>query len=204
MAAIAALIGAADVVFNVSDSRAARFVPALLCGRAGVPCVTVALGIDHYLVTRGCYFCLDASAPPPAAPPRPAPEHESCTVSRPCLAPAAAAAAAALTVAALSHPAGWGAPHEGAGEGGPLGPVFGTLRANVATHAAALAAQPRAPGCPCCGAASARLAEGGVPWLARWLREGGELGAPGGGGGEGGGGEGGGALPLAAAWEEEM
>ncbi len=82
-----------------------------------------------------------------------------------------------------------------------MGPVFDTLRANVAAHVTVLAAQPRAHGCPCCGAAAARLAEGGLPWLARWLRgEGGELEVEALGGG---GGEGSGALPHAAAWDEE-
>ena len=152
-------------------------------------------------MSRACFFCVDVSAGAPAPPPRPAPDFESCTVSRPCLAPAAAAAAAALVACALSHPRGWAAPHEGAGEGGPLGPVFDTLRANAAAHVTVLAAQPRARGCACCGAGAARLAEDGLPWLARWLRgEGGELEveAPGGGGGEGSG-----ALPHAAAWDEE-
>lgn len=62
------------------------------------------------MVSRACFFCVDVSAGAPAPPPRPAPDFESCTVSRPCLAPAAAAAAAALVACALSHPRGWAAP----------------------------------------------------------------------------------------------
>jgi ubiquitin-like modifier-activating enzyme ATG7 len=99
-----------DVVFNLTDSREARWFPTLLASTYGKPCINAALGFDSYVVSHngitsadgagvGCYFCTDIVAAGNSQ--RDRTLDEQCTVTRPGLSFIAGALCAELLVALL-------------------------------------------------------------------------------------------------------
>ena len=52
MAELDALVRASDVAMLLTDTREARWLPALLCAAHGKVCITAALGFDSYVVMR--------------------------------------------------------------------------------------------------------------------------------------------------------
>jgi len=118
------LIEECDVVFQLTDSREARWLPTLIAQVKGKLCLNVALGFDTYVVLRhgchrpgnleamknnenttadperlGCYFCTDIVAPRDSLSDRTL--DQQCTVTRPGLAPIASALSTELLVALI-------------------------------------------------------------------------------------------------------
>ncbi|KAH8050389.1 Atg12 activating enzyme [Aureococcus anophagefferens] len=112
---LSAMVAAHDVVFLLTDTREARWLPTVLAAAHDTLLINVALGLDTFVVSRhglagqgpgklGCYFCNDVMAPSDSSKDRTL--DQQCTVSRPGLAPVASALAVELLVALLHHPAG--------------------------------------------------------------------------------------------------
>jgi ubiquitin-like modifier-activating enzyme ATG7 len=90
-----ALIEEADVVFALTDSREARWLPTVVAAAKDKLLINSALGFDSYLVMRhgqdpveagtklGCYFCNDVVAPGNSVADRSL--DQQCTVTRPVL-----------------------------------------------------------------------------------------------------------------------
>ncbi|CCH59609.1 hypothetical protein TBLA_0B07930 [Henningerozyma blattae CBS 6284] len=101
------LIKEHDVIFLVTDSREARWVPTILGKLENKIVINAALGFDSYLVMRhgnnenklGCYFCQDIVAPGDSLKDRTL--DEMCTVTRPGIALMAASQAVELMVSLL-------------------------------------------------------------------------------------------------------
>ena len=86
-----------DVVFLLTDTREARWLPSVLCASYNKIAIDVALGFDSFLVMRhgaapdvdghptdsrlGCYFCNDVVAPLNSTADRAL--DQQCTVARP-------------------------------------------------------------------------------------------------------------------------
>ncbi|KPA73240.1 putative ubiquitin activating E1 enzyme [Leptomonas pyrrhocoris] len=129
------LIGNSDVVFLLTDSREARWMPTLISAACGTPVVNVALGFDTYVVMRhgvpsaansrsnavrnggaaatapaalGCYFCSDVVAPTDSLSFRAL--DEQCTVTRPAVSSIASAIAVELVAEVYQHPDGFCCP----------------------------------------------------------------------------------------------
>jgi ubiquitin-like modifier-activating enzyme ATG7 len=105
------LIQSHDIIFNLTDSREARWLPTLLAKTYGRLCINSALGFDSYLVMRhgltvddgiGCYFCNDVTAADNSQ--RDRTLDQQCTVTRPGLSFMASALCAELLVAYLHAP----------------------------------------------------------------------------------------------------
>lgn len=134
------LIKESDVVFLLTDSREARWIPTLVAAAHGVPIINTALGFDTYVVMRhgvpspvslsnavgnwdassveqqasiGCYFCSDVVAPTDSLSFRAL--DEQCTVTRPAVSSIASAIAVDLLAQVYQHPQGFRcAAHRGA------------------------------------------------------------------------------------------
>lgn len=118
--ALEELVAQHDVVFVLTDSREARWLPSLLGAVKNKLVINAALGYDSYVVMRhgvfapdqehraGCYFCSDVVAPANSMNNRTL--DQMCTVTRPGLAGIAAATAVELMVSVLQHPLGAAAP----------------------------------------------------------------------------------------------
>jgi len=118
---LAALVDSHDVLFVLTDTREARWLPTLLASasRSEPTVINVGLGLDSFVVVRhgagsdlGCYFCNDVVAPGDSTKDRTL--DQQCTVSRPGLAPLASALAVELAVALLHHPKRHRAPADNA------------------------------------------------------------------------------------------
>jgi len=157
---IAQLIDAHDVVFVLTDTREARWLPTVLAtaSKRKPTVVNVGLGLDSYVVVRhgagadlGCYFCNDVVAPGDSTKDRTL--DQQCTVSRPGLAPVASAVAVELAVALLHHPLRHAAPPENdqkARTDAPLGILPHSIRGFL-THFKSLAITTRKfPKCSAC------------------------------------------------------
>jgi len=117
VAAFDELVRAHDVIYLLTDTREARWLPTLAARAHRKLLVNVALGLDTFLVQRhgimpdegandqtdlGCYFCNDVVAPSDSTQNRTI--DQQCTVSRPGLAPVAGALAVELAIAVMHHP----------------------------------------------------------------------------------------------------
>ncbi|KAG5486788.1 hypothetical protein LSCM4_06253 [Leishmania orientalis] len=128
------LIADADVVFLLTDSREARWMPTIIAASTGTPVINVALGFDTYVVMRhgvprqtscsnavgaddcrgpihtdlGCYFCSDIIAPTDSLSFRAL--DEQCTVTRPAVSSIASAVAVELLAELYQHPSGFRCP----------------------------------------------------------------------------------------------
>ncbi|KAJ8895069.1 hypothetical protein PR048_000394 [Dryococelus australis] len=130
------LISSHDVVFLLTDSREARWLPTALAASMNKLVVNVALGFDTYLVMRhgmrgagcklGCYFCNDVTAPGDSQKDRTI--DQKCTVTRPGCSALAAGLAVELLAATLQHPLGGAAPADPSDESSPLGLVPHSIR----------------------------------------------------------------------------
>ncbi|CAJ1017168.1 Ubiquitin-like modifier-activating enzyme ATG7 N-terminus/ThiF family, putative [Leishmania lindenbergi] len=122
------LITDSDVVFLLTDSREARWMPTIIAAATGTPVINVALGFDTYVVMRhgvraqtscpnaigevecsaslhtdlGCYFCSDIIAPTDSLSFRAL--DEQCTVTRPAVSSIASAIAVELLAELYQHP----------------------------------------------------------------------------------------------------
>merc|ERR1719271_2132606 len=101
---LSAMVAAHDVVFLLTDTREARWLPTVLAAAHDTLLINVGQGPGKL----GCYFCNDVMAPSDSSKDRTL--DQQCTVSRPGLAPVASALAVELLVALLHHPAGGAAP----------------------------------------------------------------------------------------------
>ncbi|GET85996.1 ubiquitin activating E1 enzyme, putative [Leishmania tarentolae] len=128
------LIAESDVVFLLTDSREARWLPTIIAAGTGAPVINVALGFDTYVVMRhgilantsrsnavqldecrdtvhtalGCYFCSDIIAPTDSLSFRAL--DEQCTVTRPAVSSIASAIAVELLAELYQHPSGFRCP----------------------------------------------------------------------------------------------
>ncbi|KAK7194447.1 Ubiquitin-like modifier-activating enzyme ATG7 [Novymonas esmeraldas] len=128
------LIAESDVVFLLTDSREARWMPTIIAAASGTPVINVALGFDTYVVMRhgvaaaasrsnvvgasepqgspqtqlGCYFCSDVIAPTDSLSFRAL--DEQCTVTRPAVSSIASAIAVELLAELYQHPSGFHCP----------------------------------------------------------------------------------------------
>mgnify|MGYP002713852362 CR=1 FL=1 len=114
------LVARHDVVFLLTDSREARWLPTLFGAAHNKLVINAALGYDSYVVMRhgvrsphqqprlGCYFCNDVVAPADSLSNRTL--DQLCTVTRPGLAGIAAGTAVELMVSVLQHPLGAATP----------------------------------------------------------------------------------------------
>lgn len=114
------LIAQHDVIFLLTDSREARWLPTLIGSAKKKLVINAALGYDSYVVMRhgidsphqnprlGCYFCNDVVAPADSLTHRTL--DQLCTVTRPGLAGIAASTAVELMVSVLQHPLGAATP----------------------------------------------------------------------------------------------
>lgn len=156
------LIQAHDVVFILTDTREARWLPtALALAAPNKPALfNIALGLDTFVVVRhgadadlGCYFCNDVSAPGDSTKDRTL--DQQCTVSRPGLAPIASALAVELLVALLHHPQTYAAPPDSQTSlaqrpNHPLGILPHTIRGFLTHFTTLLPHTPRFPYCTAC------------------------------------------------------
>jgi len=101
-----------DVVFALTDSREARWLPTVMCAAHDKLLINSALGFDSYLIMRhghgclhdpqdvpsrlGCYFCMDVAAPGNSQ--RDRTIDQQCTVTRPGLAQIASGFAVEMMV----------------------------------------------------------------------------------------------------------
>jgi ubiquitin-like modifier-activating enzyme ATG7 len=140
-------VAGADAVFLLTDTREARWLPALAAASLGRLAITAAIGFDTFLVMRhgegpgpaagDAAAAADATAGADAAPSggrlgcyfcqdvvaplnstRDRTLDQQCTVARPGLAHVAGALAAELLAAVVAHPAGAAAPAEGGDDAG--------------------------------------------------------------------------------------
>nr|CCC94164.1 putative ubiquitin activating E1 enzyme [Trypanosoma congolense IL3000] len=120
------LIRAHDVVFLLTDSREARWLPTVMATAHRKPVLNVALAFDTYVVMRhgldlasgveecgdsarlGCYFCSDVVAPQDSMTARTL--DQQCTVTRPGLSAIASATAVELLAQLYNHPLGFACP----------------------------------------------------------------------------------------------
>ncbi|KAI8620117.1 hypothetical protein BC830DRAFT_1100702 [Chytriomyces sp. MP71] len=131
VAKLGGLIESHDVVFLLTDSREARWLPTVMGAAAGKVVINTALGFDTFLVMRhgvrvgeppalcgdevhgglmGCYYCNDVVAPTDSLSDRTL--DQQCTVTRPGLSLLASGLAVELMVSLLNHPNGAWAPSE--------------------------------------------------------------------------------------------
>lgn len=118
------LIDESDVVFQLTDSREARWLPTVICAAKDKLCINAALGFDTFLTMRhgcsplidiqeggkrvGCYFCNDITGPSDSMKNRSL--DQQCTVTRPGVSMIAASSAVEMMVLLLQHPLGNQAP----------------------------------------------------------------------------------------------
>ncbi|KAJ3416945.1 Autophagy protein 7 [Chytridiales sp. JEL 0842] len=115
------LVGEHDVIYLLTDSREARWLPSVMGAAMGKIVINSALGFDTFLVMRhgmkpiqtgasnlGCYFCNDVVAPTDSLSDRTL--DQQCTVTRPGLSLLASGLAVELMVSILNHPNGGYAP----------------------------------------------------------------------------------------------
>lgn len=98
------LVESHDVVFLLTDSREARWLPTVLCKASNKLCMNAALGFDSYLVMhhtapRGCYFCNDLVSAGNSFKNRGM--DELCTITRPGVAMMASSLVVELMVSLL-------------------------------------------------------------------------------------------------------
>ncbi|KAJ3023351.1 UNVERIFIED_CONTAM: Autophagy protein 7 [Siphonaria sp. JEL0065] len=132
VAALKQLIDDHDVLYLLTDSREARWLPTVIGAAAGKIVINCALGFDTFLVMRhgvrggaipesvdreavhggamGCYYCNDVVAPADSLSDRTL--DQQCTVTRPGLSLLASGLAVELMVSILNHPDGQWAPAE--------------------------------------------------------------------------------------------
>ncbi len=105
-----------DVIFLLTDSREARWLPTLLCSVHNKPVINVALGFDTFVVMRhglrdnfnsnnkkmGCYFCNDVIAPVDSLSGRTI--DQQCTITRPGLSSISSAIAVEILASIYNHP----------------------------------------------------------------------------------------------------
>ena len=131
------LIQGHDVVFLLTDSREARWLPTVMCAAYDKLLINTALGFDSYLIMRhghspmtddvnvkepsrvGCYFCSDIVAPGNSTHDRSL--DQQCTVTRAGLAQIASGIAVEMMVTLLHAPEGHHTP-AGATETGTVIP----------------------------------------------------------------------------------
>lgn len=137
------LIETHDVVFLLTDSREARWMPTVIAAACGTPVINVALGFDTFVVMRhgvvspvsqsnvvgaedtadpsstpalGCYFCSDVIAPSDTVTMRAL--DQQCTVTRPGVSSIASAIAVEVLAELYQHPLGFRCPGYRAGSAG--------------------------------------------------------------------------------------
>lgn len=159
IAAMEALVAEHDVVFVLTDSREARWLPSLLGAAMNKLVLNVALGYDSYLVMRhgtrhpdvrvraGCYFCHDVVAPTDSLSHRTL--DQMCTVTRPGLAGIAASTAVELMVSVLQHPQGAAAPPSDTDDDA-FGAVPHQVRGSLATFSTRTLSTSAFPQCTAC------------------------------------------------------
>ncbi|KAI9206057.1 uncharacterized protein BJ171DRAFT_580131 [Polychytrium aggregatum] len=122
VAKIEELVKSHDVLFLLTDSREARWLPTLLGAYHEKIVINAALGFDTFLVMRhgmraaaagtdsrlGCYFCNDVVAPTDSLSDRTL--DQQCTVTRPGLSALASSQAVELMVSVINHPLAGHAP----------------------------------------------------------------------------------------------
>ncbi|KAI9356997.1 hypothetical protein DFJ73DRAFT_821772 [Zopfochytrium polystomum] len=121
------LIESHDVIYLLTDSREARWLPTVIGASLGKIVINSALGFDTFLVMRhgmrtvdtpeasenlGCYYCSDVVAPRDSLTDRTL--DQQCTVTRPGLSLLASGQAVELMVSILNHPKGGFAPADAA------------------------------------------------------------------------------------------
>lgn len=140
------LIQSHDVIFTLTDSREARWLPTVMAAAYGKVLINVALGFDSYLVMRhgidrgidmsnptsspssklGCYFCSDIVAATNSQKDRTL--DQQCTVTRPGLSFIAAGMAVEMMVALLHHHAHCHEDQDGDGD------IPHQIRGNISTY----------------------------------------------------------------------
>lgn len=119
------LVKTHDIIFSITDSREARWLPTVLSAIHNKVCMTTALGFETFLSMRhglaeefhnkeihgdtrlGCYFCNDTVAPRNSMQDRTL--DQQCTVTRPAMCSMASAISVELLVSLLNHPLAQGA-----------------------------------------------------------------------------------------------
>ena len=107
------------MIFLLTDSREARWLPTVMSAVHNKICITIALGFETFLVMRhglspfvhnpevngdrlGCYFCNDVVAPRNSLSDRTL--DQQCTVSRPALSCISSSIGVELLTSMLNHP----------------------------------------------------------------------------------------------------
>lgn len=146
-----ALIKSHDVVFELLDSREARWLPTVLATFHNKPVINTALGFDAYVVMRhglrsttdspngrlGCYFCNDVVAPVDSLTARTL--DQQCTVTRPGVSAMASALTIEMLAALYNHPQFFECPAYKSSEDG-----------NAGTHAHGATAADKYGAAECC------------------------------------------------------
>ncbi|EGD83225.1 hypothetical protein PTSG_03857 [Salpingoeca rosetta] len=138
------LISEHDVVFLLTDTREARWLPTVIAAAENKVCMTAALGFDTYVamrhghpsgpsgnMTTGCYFCNDGTAPQNST--RDRTLDQQCTVSRPGVSMIAAATVVELLISLMHHPQGVtvGLTDPSDDDASPMGAVPQQIRGSV-------------------------------------------------------------------------
>ncbi|CCW72249.1 unnamed protein product [Phytomonas sp. Hart1] len=161
------LIQEHDVVFLLTDSSEARWLPTVIAAAYSVPVINVALGFHQYVVMRhgvgspappssiGCYFCSSVVGPLDSVSGRAL--DEQCTVTRPGVSAIASAIAVELLAQVYQHPRRFYCPAY-RGDSNPeamqeircLGAIPHQIRGDVYRYGVRLFSAERSPYCTAC------------------------------------------------------